>query len=49
MGQAEDNCQSLYNSDGEISVVRDADEVIEEEIVEDSDKEWMIIKGIVGA
>ena len=41
MGQAEDNCQNLYNSDGEISAVkfsREADEVMEEEIVEDSDK-----------
>ena len=42
MGQAEDNCQSLSNSDGETSGVkcsREADEVMEEEIVEDSDKE----------
>jgi hypothetical protein len=46
LGQAEDNCHSIYNLNGEISVVRDADEVIEEEIVEDSDKEGMIIKGV---
>jgi hypothetical protein len=39
LGQAEDNCQGLYNSDGEISVVREADEVMEEEMVEDSDNE----------
>ena len=39
LGQAEDNCQSIYNPGGEISVVREADEVMEEEIVEDSDKE----------
>ena len=39
MGQAEDNCHSIYNPDGEISVVREADEVMEEAIVEDSDKE----------
>ena len=49
MGQAEDNCQSLYNSDGEIIVVRGADEVMEEEIVEDSDMERVMIKGRVGA
>ena len=49
MGQAEDICHSLYNSDGEIIVVRGADEVMEEEIVEDSDMERVMIKGRVGA
>ena len=41
MAQAEDNCQSLYNSDGEISAVKCSreDGVMEEEIIEDSDKE----------
>ena len=38
LGQAEDNCHSIYNPGGEISVVREADDM-EEEIVEDSDKE----------
>jgi hypothetical protein len=32
-----------------MSVVREADEVMEEEIVEDSDKEGVMIKGRVGA
>ena len=49
MGQAEDICPSLYNSDGEIIVVREADEVMEVEIVEDSDMERVMIKGRVGA
>ena len=49
MGQAEDICHSLYNSDGEIIVVRGADRVMEEEFVEDSDMERVMIKGRVGA
>ena len=42
LGQAEYNCQSIYNSHREISTVefsRKDEEVMEKEIIEDSDKE----------
>ena len=42
MGQAEDNCQCIYNSNREIRTVefsREDEEVMEEEIIEDINKE----------